>query len=114
MRLLNFSKLTFFIIYNFVRLKKNIIFAITNEVFYNQYRIIRKINKIKPDDFILVYSYKNLIKLKHKNSLYILYGNTQIKRACIFYNGKCVVSYRPIESRKLFEKYFKKYLVETK
>lgn len=85
-----------------------------NILFYNQYRIIRKINKIKPDDFILVYSYKNLIKLKHKNSLYILYGNTQTKRACIFYNGKCVVSYRPIESIKLFEKYFNKYLVERK
>lgn len=76
-----------------------------------EYKVIKRINEIKPEEFELVYNYDGIIKLKDKNSQYILYGDIYKSRAYIFYNEKCLVSSRPIESIKLFEKYCLKYLV---
>lgn len=81
-----------------------------------EYKIIKEILSYNADDFKLEYNYDGFIKIHSilPNDDTILYGKIHLGRASIFKGHKCVVSDRCTESKKIFKKFFSKYLDNSK
>lgn len=87
-----------------------------NLFYHKKYKIIKEILSYNVDEFKLEYNYGGFIKIYSilPDDDIILYGKVHLGRASIFKGNKCVVSDRCTESKKIFKKFFSKYLDNSK